>query len=349
MPTDRYSTLAAICSLPEADQKLLFLSGTPMKKQISTFFGQLHLLRPSCFPTFESFALRYCDGEQAQFENRDRRDELRGYLQSLVMVRRLKSEVMADSLPPIRRQVVQVAVGKRERKVLANLRQKYEEAMHAEPPRPQSIKRWRYNLWQASGLAKAGVKADALVSAFGGGDGKKRKQPAEGSAGGGGGSAGGEEEEEEGEAAAVDQAEQTMEAWLKDLISNSQSKDTHGERPRGKILLFAHHVQMMNECQRMLEDIKDSLRKDAGADHDFGFIRVDGSNDASDRTSLLSKFEQDDDVRVALLSITAFSQGVTLNAASTIVFLELCTHASDGGSSASSSCPCHVILTHATF
>ena len=99
----------------------------------------------------------------------------------------------------------------------------------------------------------------------------------------------------------------------------------------------------------MLEDIKDSLRKDAGADHDFGFIRVDGSNDASDRTSLLSKFEQDDDVRVALLSITAFSQGVTLNAASTIVFLELCTHASDGGSSASSSCPCHVILTHATF
>jgi SNF2 family DNA or RNA helicase len=52
------------------------------------------------------------------------------------------------------------------------------------------------------------------------------------------------------------------------------------------------------------------------------YRRLDGSN-VADRTDKLRQFEDDEHVRVALLSLTAFSTGITLNAASTVIFLEL--------------------------
>jgi SWI/SNF-related matrix-associated actin-dependent regulator of chromatin subfamily A-like protein 1 len=54
-----------------------------------------------------------------------------------------------------------------------------------------------------------------------------------------------------------------------------------------------------------------------------GYVRIDGSVNIDQRHQRVTSFQNDEAVRVAILSITACSQGLTLTAASTIVFAEL--------------------------
>lgn len=49
-------------------------------------------------------------------------------------------------------------------------------------------------------------------------------------------------------------------------------------------------------------------------------IRIDGATPAAERTRLVAAFQQSPGVRVALLSVTAAGQGLTLTAASTVIF-----------------------------
>ncbi|KAF7651536.1 hypothetical protein LDENG_00109640 [Lucifuga dentata] len=54
-----------------------------------------------------------------------------------------------------------------------------------------------------------------------------------------------------------------------------------------------------------------------------GYIRIDGSVPSSERIQLVHKFQSDPNARVAILSIQASGQGLTLTAASHVVFAEL--------------------------
>ena len=54
-----------------------------------------------------------------------------------------------------------------------------------------------------------------------------------------------------------------------------------------------------------------------------GFIQMDGRTPTSSRQAMVNRFQTDDTVRVALLSITACNSGLTLTAASLVVFAEL--------------------------
>lgn len=51
-------------------------------------------------------------------------------------------------------------------------------------------------------------------------------------------------------------------------------------------------------------------------------IRIDGNTGLKLRHDLVSDFQTDDRIRCAILSITACSMGLTLTAASTVVFAE---------------------------
>ena len=53
------------------------------------------------------------------------------------------------------------------------------------------------------------------------------------------------------------------------------------------------------------------------------FLRIDGSTNSVMRKHLVDAFQCDDNVRVALLSITAANSGLTLTAAHLVVFAEL--------------------------
>ncbi|KAJ4457298.1 putative Chromatin remodeling factor18 [Paratrimastix pyriformis] len=54
------------------------------------------------------------------------------------------------------------------------------------------------------------------------------------------------------------------------------------------------------------------------------YIRIDGGTPAARRSEFVQRFQSSDEVRVAILSLTAASTGFSLTASSTVVFAELC-------------------------
>ncbi|CAE7588107.1 ZRANB3 [Symbiodinium natans] len=78
-----------------------------------------------------------------------------------------------------------------------------------------------------------------------------------------------------------------------------------------KFLIFGHHHLMLDALEEKLQRAH------------YGYIRIDGRTTASDRPKLVSRFQEEESVRVAVLSITAAGTGLTLTAAQTVVFAEL--------------------------
>jgi hypothetical protein len=80
-----------------------------------------------------------------------------------------------------------------------------------------------------------------------------------------------------------------------------------------KVLVFAHH-------KAVLDAMENTVAKELkGAGH----IRIDGAVESLERASRVKKFQTCSSVRVAILSMTAAGVGLTLTAASTVMFAEL--------------------------
>ncbi|KAK2969683.1 hypothetical protein RJ640_025860 [Escallonia rubra] len=78
-----------------------------------------------------------------------------------------------------------------------------------------------------------------------------------------------------------------------------------------KFLIFAHHKSMIDSIHQFL------LKKKVGC------IRIDGGTPAVSRQALVTDFQEKDAVKAAVLSIKAGGVGITLTAASTVIFAEL--------------------------
>ncbi|VIO92396.1 Helicase conserved C-terminal domain containing protein [Brugia malayi] len=81
--------------------------------------------------------------------------------------------------------------------------------------------------------------------------------------------------------------------------------------PKKKVLIFAHHQVVLDMIS--IDVAKKGLRS----------IRIDGTTASRLRDEQCRLFQENDDVMVAVLSITAAGIGVTLTAASVVVFAEL--------------------------
>lgn len=79
-----------------------------------------------------------------------------------------------------------------------------------------------------------------------------------------------------------------------------------------KFLIFAHHTSL-------LDAIEFTCNRHKGCK----FIRIDGKTPSENRQRLVNSFQQNEDVKVAILSIRAAGVGLTLTAASTVVFAEM--------------------------
>ena len=79
-----------------------------------------------------------------------------------------------------------------------------------------------------------------------------------------------------------------------------------------KFLVFAHHKDVMDAIQECVE------KKCKGQ-----FIRIDGDTKPDKRQLHVDKFQKNESVRIAILSITAAGTGLTLTAATSVVFAEL--------------------------
>eukprot|EP00976_Prorocentrum_cordatum_P047070 950575-Prorocentrum_minimum.AAC.1 len=78
-----------------------------------------------------------------------------------------------------------------------------------------------------------------------------------------------------------------------------------------KFLLFAHH-----RC--LLDGLEGALRGKR-----VRYMRIDGATPSAQRHENVKMFQSDPDLQVALLSVTAAGQGITLTAAANVVFAEL--------------------------
>lgn len=78
-----------------------------------------------------------------------------------------------------------------------------------------------------------------------------------------------------------------------------------------KFLIFAHHQPMIDAIHQFLFKKK------------VGCIRIDGGTPSSSRQALVTDFQEKDNIKAAVLSIKAGGVGLTLTAASTVIFAEL--------------------------
>ncbi|XP_058000812.1 uncharacterized protein LOC110669090 isoform X2 [Hevea brasiliensis] len=78
-----------------------------------------------------------------------------------------------------------------------------------------------------------------------------------------------------------------------------------------KFLIFAHHQPMIDSIHEFL------IKKKVGC------IRIDGSTPPASRQALVTDFQEKDAIKAAVLSIRAGGVGLTLTAASTVIFAEL--------------------------
>ena len=89
--------------------------------------------------------------------------------------------------------------------------------------------------------------------------------------------------------------------YIKELLGSKE----------GKFLVFAHHQVMLAAIAAVVEE--------AGVE----FILIDGAVSSEARKQRVDRFQTRDAVRVAVLSITAANAGITLTAASLVIFAEL--------------------------
>ena len=78
-----------------------------------------------------------------------------------------------------------------------------------------------------------------------------------------------------------------------------------------KVLIFAHHHAMLDRLQDCIQEAAVSG------------VRIDGRVPAQQRGLLARKFQEDEETRVAILAINVAGIGLTLTAASVVVFAEL--------------------------
>ena len=78
-----------------------------------------------------------------------------------------------------------------------------------------------------------------------------------------------------------------------------------------KFLIFGHHRIMLDSIEEEVKKLK------------VDYIRIDGEVKPEARQEYVNKFQSNEDCLIAILSITACYSGITLTAASTVIFSEL--------------------------
>ncbi|GFH17530.1 uncharacterized protein HaLaN_14188, partial [Haematococcus lacustris] len=321
-------------------KRAVLLSGTPSLSRPYDLYRQVDALRPGLLGRKDDFAVRHCERRWVPCGG-CRLAELHGVLRRLVMVRRLKREVLGQ-LPPKRRQVVRLPHPPRDRwpggKTPLDALDLEEDELQALPDSSHparstapgsctaglDLEPSRMSAARRTALAKLPDVLEWLVSALEG-SGEGGLPPVCPSAAG------------EPGAAAVkggDDAEASV-------------AEEGGAPP--KFLVFAHHIDVMDALAAELLTYKSAAASQQGSEEGgdarhtslrggpeagearsavnggsgIPFVRIDGSHDSQQRRDAVHRFRSDPSIRVALLSITAAAVGLDFSSASAVVFVEL--------------------------
>ena len=267
----------AVVPLLKGARRALCLTGTPALSRPVEIFSQAEALRPMVFTKFGEFATRYCAGSRFGWQGSSNGEELHAVLSRLIMIRRLKKDVLTQLPAKSREKIVLTLPHSAALSKVRAIKTRMDELRDAflcedkgfsggfsGGGRTLEEKRLMNELYQATALAKGKAAAEYLETLL-----DSSGTPFGDSAFG----------------------------------SNSDSCE--------KFLFFGHHSCMLDAASEMLRKKKTP------------FIRIDGSTDPNKRQSLVDRFQTDPNARVAVLSIKAAGMGLTLTAASVVVFGEL--------------------------
>ncbi|XP_070694755.1 SWI/SNF-related matrix-associated actin-dependent regulator of chromatin subfamily A-like protein 1 isoform X2 [Pempheris klunzingeri] len=103
----------AALPLLKAAKRVILLSGTPAMSRPSELYTQILAVRPTLFPRFHEFGMRYCEAKQLtwgwDYSGSSNLGELKLLLEECLMLRRLKPDVLSQ-LPAKQRKVVTVTI-----------------------------------------------------------------------------------------------------------------------------------------------------------------------------------------------------------------------------------------------
>ncbi|XP_051937415.1 SWI/SNF-related matrix-associated actin-dependent regulator of chromatin subfamily A-like protein 1 [Hippocampus zosterae] len=109
----RTARCKAALPLLKTAKRVILLSGTPAMSRPSELYTQILAVKPSLFPRFHEFGLRYCAAKQLawgwDYSGSSHLGELKLLLAECLMLRRLKSDVLSQ-LPSKQRKVVTVTI-----------------------------------------------------------------------------------------------------------------------------------------------------------------------------------------------------------------------------------------------
>nr|XP_030708513.1 SWI/SNF-related matrix-associated actin-dependent regulator of chromatin subfamily A-like protein 1 isoform X3 [Globicephala melas] len=105
----------AAVPLLKVAKRVILLSGTPAMSRPAELYTQILAVRPTFFPQFHAFGLRYCGAKRLpwgwDYSGSSNLGELKLLLEETVMLRRLKGDVLCQ-LPAKQRKMVVVAPGR---------------------------------------------------------------------------------------------------------------------------------------------------------------------------------------------------------------------------------------------
>ena len=281
----------------QKSKRIILLTGTPIMAKPIELFPILSALRPDCFYNFNEFGLRYCDPKRLPFgvvdwSGTSNPGELHFVLEKL-MIRRLKKDVL-NQLPPKKRQKIEIQTdSKIVKEIKVMLHKKKEKLERLLGVDQEGIKKMENLDMDVVEFNNNNNKILELES-----DNKNSKNNSKNNS----------NKEEEDLLACFNKAYcLTGEAKIKGiceyityLIDNSC-----------KFLIFAHHTSVLDAIEQQVLKLK------------IDYIRIDGKVSLPKRQENVNKFQQDENVLVAILGITACATGLTLTKASTVVFAEL--------------------------
>lgn len=91
----------------------------------------------------------------------------------------------------------------------------------------------------------------------------------------------------------------------------SPAPSLRGRAGGAKLLAFAHHMTCLDAIEKAAKENK------------VKYVRLDGQTPSRERSEAVARFQADPEIRLAVLSMTACGQGITLTAAADVAFAEL--------------------------
>lgn len=274
----------------------ILISGTPALSRPLELYCQLNALKPDIWNDYKAFGKRYCVDSKANnkkglfnshnrysswgdnvYKGANNTRELHVLLTSSVMIRRLKRNILSQ-LPAKKRHLVKITIEDNDKRLnfLSMLSQLsiYEELIN----KKEKIKRNLTSL--KSSEVQLGDSDENNIKEIK----KQRKNIMLTLFNESGG-------------AKIPAAIKALDKFLQD-------------NPNEKILIFAHHLNVLDEIQTFIQK------------QNIEFIRIDGSSSSLDRHKNTQTFQTDPNIKIALLGITAAGIALTLTAASVVFFIE---------------------------